>query len=372
MIEIESTSDCNARCPACSRTRFPETYDSKSIPLSDFKKIFNTPEMIQGKRFQFFGVLGDPILNPDCLEISEFLIENGGHVRLSTNGGYGSKNFWDKLGQLSHDTQKLMVTFSVDGHRQTNYIYRIGTKFDIIERNMDIFTKSGKRNVQGEWIYLLFDHNLKEIKKAEEHAGILGLKFAIKLSLRNISEVTKDDLIKFIPQNLLKTIPNVTYNQSGFIDSSLADLKEEIISKTNSKSYPANINPAIFDTITCRYYDEKRLFLAHNKTLWPCCFLWDSYFSRNIRKSGMPVNVFDEYESGFNSLEKHSIQKVLDHVWFSKDLKESWFPNHKNHIKKCVRSCAKFQSFRDKLIDIKVLNQILKDIDGKINPKNRY
>lgn len=347
-IEIESTSNCNAKCPGCFRTNNPDLYDINYISILDFKRIFPSKEFIENKRFQFFGVLGDHLLNPDCYEITKYLIDNDGSVRISTNGGYGSKNLWDKLGILSETSNRLLLTFSVDGYSSSNHLYRIGTNFDTILRNMEIYSNIGNRKVLGEWVYLLFDHNIHDIEKAANKSLELGLDFKIKYSLRNIA-TDWNVLIKNIPEKLRPV--NIKYDQEQYIDLELSKFNLELKEKINSKNYPSNIDTKLYDTISCRYYDEKRLFVAYNKTLWPCCFLWDSYLSRTKKNSTMPIDYFDHYQNGFNSLEKYSIQEILDHIWFSKDLKDSWFPNYTKHTKKCLKSCANNQSFRDKTVN---------------------
>ena len=46
--------------------------------------------------------------------------------------------WWKKFGKLP----KASVRFSVDGHRETNNLYRVGSKFDKILENMKIQIKN--------------------------------------------------------------------------------------------------------------------------------------------------------------------------------------------------------------------------------------
>ena len=176
-IELELSSDCNAACPGCARTQLDGTYEVKNITFKDVQRLFPSKEYIDGKQFKICGVLGDPIVNPECSDILTYLAENGGYCVVSTNGSYNTADWWIRLAQVSHATSKIKVHFCVDGHRETNHIYRVNTKFNVLERNMEAYSNAGGI---GDWIYIVFDHNEHELEIAKSHAQQLGFNFKVR------------------------------------------------------------------------------------------------------------------------------------------------------------------------------------------------
>ena len=67
-VELEITSDCNAACPGCARTLNKDKLEINSFSLTDLQRIFPTQDYT-GYEFKFCGVLGDPIVNPDFLDM---------------------------------------------------------------------------------------------------------------------------------------------------------------------------------------------------------------------------------------------------------------------------------------------------------------
>ena len=102
-VELEITSDCNAACPGCARTRPAKegTLEINHIGLDDLIRLF-PPGDYDGVEFKFCGVLGDPIVHPQCLEICEWLGSKGGNVIISTNGGYNTPEWWSKLAKVKN------------------------------------------------------------------------------------------------------------------------------------------------------------------------------------------------------------------------------------------------------------------------------
>ena len=59
-------------------------------------------------------MLGDPIVNPDCMEITKWLLAHGGRVHYSEcNGGRNSADWWYELGRMSgeHDKDPTVAHF---------------------------------------------------------------------------------------------------------------------------------------------------------------------------------------------------------------------------------------------------------------------
>lgn len=346
-IELEITSSCNAACPGCARTQNMDILNIQSFGLNDLKRIFPSKEYIQHKEFKFCGVLGDPIANKECYEMIEYLVSHNGHCQVSTNGGLLPTSWWAKLGKLSKDTNLVHVNFCVDGHKETNHIYRVNTIFEVIEKNMKAYSEA---QGVGSWIYIVFDHNERELSIAQNHAKQLGLKFATRTGMRNsyhnwIAEIRKKD----------KTREQIKITTTGSKEHSKKDLVKDLdkfISTYNKGMFMIPIvdkQKQIIDSITCKLFHENEIFIASDQTMWPCCFLWDSMF-KNKEKI---VEKLREYTKGWNSLKTHSIDEILQHPWFDRILSESWNPAHEKHLIRCIRTCAYNKAYQNEINYVK-------------------
>jgi MoaA/NifB/PqqE/SkfB family radical SAM enzyme len=340
-IELEITSNCNAACPGCARTQNSDILEINSFGLADLMRIFPEQRYIEGKEFKFCGVLGDPIANKECLEMVEYLALNGGYCQLSTNGGLQSTRWWSRLGALSKNTNLVDVHFCIDGHKETNHIYRVNTLFDVIERNMQAYADE---QGQASWIYIVFDHNEHELEIAREHATQLGFKFATRTGMRNsyhtwVAQIRKKD----------KTKEEVEITTTGSKEHSKKDqvleLEKFIASYNKNALFMMPTQETVLQTIKCKLIHQGEIFIASNQTMWPCCFLWDSMFKNkeNI------VEKLSEYNDGWNSLRTHSIDDILSHPWFDKILEESWNPTHNKHFVRCIRTCAYNQAYQNEI-----------------------
>lgn len=356
-IELEITSHCNAACPGCSRTRFPNLFKLNSISFDDIKRLFPDRRHIEDKRFKFCGVLGDPIVNPDCFAMVEYLTSNGGYCQLSTNAGYNNKDWWYNLGKLSAKTNKVDVVFAVDGHKETNHIYRVNTVFSVIERNMLAYSNGCGDTVSGTWMFIVFDHNEHELEIAKEHATKLGFKFATRTGIRN----SINDWIAKLPKKK-GTLEKVTITTTGdkehskknkvielqqFINtySKSTDTVPIIGKDTGSMKFDDETTNKILKSIVCKTIHEGEIFIASDLTMWPCCFLWQNYLGGqdNIRLK------LEEYGNDWNDLKIKSINDILNHPWFSNILEQSWNPTHSKHLEKCIRTCGNFKAYQNEI-----------------------
>lgn len=233
--EIEITSLCNAECHVCHRTKNPDNFELVSLTVDDIKRMFPNPDKIKDSHFLLCGAIGDPVANKQCYEITEYLATNGGWVELNSNAGLQTAAWWAKLGQLSNDTKRVNVWFCVDGHRQTNHIYRKNTDFDIIERNMQSYSDA---NGSGLWMMVLFDHNEHEVELCREHAARLNFKFSTRTGPTNhIPKVNvikrKDKVTKevSIQEVLLKATGNNVHSNLEKLDL----LKEYVSTRLNNE-----------------------------------------------------------------------------------------------------------------------------------------
>jgi MoaA/NifB/PqqE/SkfB family radical SAM enzyme len=379
-IELEITSNCNAACPGCARTLYSDLLTINTITFEDIKRIFPSKEYIENKQFKFCGVLGDPAFNPECLDMVKYLVSNGGFCQISTNGGIQSAKWWEELGRISLETKLLEVNFCIDGYRETNHIYRINTNFDVIERNMEAYSMGGLGFAQATWIYIVFDHNEYELEKAEEHARDLGFRFATRTGMRNsmggwVAQIKKknEELNKVITETKLITVSGDKEHENkdkvkelekfikGYTGISYESKRPIVVNNfVKVKKKREKVIPIIDDqqkqeilsSMQCKLIHEGEIFIASDLSVWPCCFLWDSYFKDedDIRDR------LKEYGEGWNSLLHNDLNKILDHEWFKYVLPQSWDPSHEKHFYRCIRTCS-FNKAYQNIIKIKEYNE---------------
>ena len=348
-IELEITSDCNAACPGCLRTQRLGQFSVESFTFEDLKRAFPTKEHINGKKFKFCGVLGDPALNVECVDMVDYLAHNGGWCQLSTNGGIQTKDWWHKLGEIGKDTGNVDVSFCVDGHKETNHIYRVNTNFSVIERNMQAYIAGGAGIATGTWIYIVFDHNEYELETAREHANQLGLKFATRTGMKNsysdwIAQIRKKDKDQrkiVIEERVITTTGKKEHTKVDQIKK-----LDAFIEEYTTKSYIDNDKKdAIINSIKCKWIHEGEIFISADLKVWPCCFLWAEYF----KNSDNIVKKLSSYGDTWNSLRHYSLEEILTHPWYKEVLALSWEPEHNQHLKRCVRTCALNKAYHNEI-----------------------
>lgn len=339
-IEVEITANCNASCPLCARTaaNMP-LQNNDEITFDEFKKIFPS-EVINGKLINFCGVLGDPIVHPELLEIIEYVIDSGAdRVQISTNAGYQTSEWWSKLGSMA--PKKIRVDFAVDGHKETNHIYRVNTKWNIVSRNMEAYCAAGGK---GSWIYIPFDHNEHEIELAREHATQLDLKFKIRQSGRNSLNT------KVVSERKTGTQVEITSGKKYNNDSRVNKIKQirAINSENDLSKDQLNQLLEFSKTIACKTFKEKHMYLGADKKIYPCCFLYDENKSK---RKNFQFTV-DGMDSDWNDATKYSIEEILQSKPFQ-ELTRRWDPRNPEYTKRCLNSCGDKGNYHNKKIEIK-------------------
>jgi molybdenum cofactor biosynthesis enzyme MoaA len=373
-IELEITSACNAACPGCSRTQYPDLLQIQSLTLLDIKRLFPTERYIKDKQFKFCGVLGDPASNPECIDMVEYLVGYGGYCQLSTNGGIQPANWWRRLGELSKITGLVDINFCIDGHKETNHIYRVNTVFDTIARNMRAYADGGEGQAKAAWVYIVFDHNEHEQYAAEAHARELGFRFAIRTGMRNslnswTAQIKKRDAVtkKLVTEpQVITTTGSKEHSKVAVVEKlgkfieSYTGLSQKVkaavpqVKPKEKKPMPAyipimddDLKQEVIASIKCKLIHEGEIFIASNQTMWPCCFLWDSAFKDS---SVDYINEkLAEYGGDWNSLTDKTIDEVLQHPWFDSILKDSWDPAHEKHLPRCIKTCAYNKAYQNEI-----------------------
>ena len=142
VINAEMTNWCNAGCPMCQRFDWDLNLvkgvtNTKHTTLKLIKEKIGPKIISQLKGFFSNGIVGDAIMNPECLEIFEYVKSKGTcDLTLHTNGGARNKEIWRDLAKIP-----VYVVFAIDGLEDTNHLYRVNSNFNRIIANVNTYIK---------------------------------------------------------------------------------------------------------------------------------------------------------------------------------------------------------------------------------------
>jgi len=333
-IHFEITNKCNSRCPGCARTLKGETHPYLADKLmqwdlEEIKKVLH-PDTIDDRLFTFGGVVDEPFMNTNIVDICHYIVENDGWIEIFTNGGANTKEAFSDLGKLSRESKgRLKINFSVDGTKDTNHLYRVNVIWDKVLENMTAYTKE---QGHGEWQYLVFDHNEKSIEEAKKIAKQLNIPFYLRQNVRNIkpwtSYITKKIDGKLVTEKFLVK----PTKKKEFEHPSLKEVKnwsEEIGTPEQELEKSKTIN--------CLFYHEREIFIDWSGLVWPCCWFATDYHMED-RKYMKKMR--EELGTTWNSVKHHSLEEILSHPYYKELLYKSWTDGEKFHNPDCFKKCG--------------------------------
>jgi len=172
-INLEFTDYCNAACPMCARfkwdgTLYKEKVNSNHNKLETLQKNIPIKIIKQLKRFYSVGTYGDPMINPECVEIYRWVRENNPDclLEMHSNGGARDTEFWKQIADLD-----VHVHFGIDGLEDTNHLYRKNVKWTKLISNVKSFIDHGGK---AHWKYLIFKHNQHQTEEAKQLSKKMG------------------------------------------------------------------------------------------------------------------------------------------------------------------------------------------------------
>ena len=251
-LHAEITNKCNAWCPACGRNNngygLKDGLKLTSISPNRFLEILDLlPNLTT---VQMCGTYGDPIASEFMQEIVDICVDKNLSIRIHTNGSLKTVQWWanlaSKLVLVNHT-----VIFGLDGLEDTHSIYRQGTNFNKIIDNARSFIDNGGN---AEWQFLLFKHNVHQVKDCMRLSQKIGFKkFTAKKSIR-------------IPKP-------VKHFQTGEIYEIEPDGKFSEVHNKNEKVLTAS---------DCMHLSYPSIYLNADGSLTPCCYLTDVDYKTNM------------------------------------------------------------------------------------------
>lgn len=324
-INAELSNYCNAACPMCAR------YDWGIELVKGKTNNSNTSlELIQNKvgidiisrlkNFYSCGTYGDGAINPECLEIFEYIRKNNKNVSLTlhSNGGARNKEFWQELAKLGVD-----VVFAIDGLENTNHLYRRNVSWIKLIENVRSYIKNGGI---ASWSMLIFKHNQNQINEARDFAKTLGFKnFSTRFSGR-WSDFDSSGAYRDI--NKLKV--GDYYIEKPEAQPTKVSTIEDVI-KFDRKILTDDFKTKKIICASCSN-GINEIYLMANGYVSPCCYIGDldQHEPKNIIKDFKKVN-----------LNYTSLKEILESDFF-KELENGIAGKEDSYrLQSCYHTCGR-------------------------------
>jgi len=302
VINVELTNYCNAACPMCARFKsdgslYKEKVNSVHTSLSLIKQKIPIEVIKQLKRFYSVGTYGDPLMNPECFQIYEWIkIHNENcNLEMHSNGGGRSTDFWKALGTL-----KMEVVFGLDGLADTNHLYRRNVHWDKVMENVKAFISAGGK---AHWKYIVFKHNEQQIEEAEklsESLGFYSFNFQYSDRWKDSNWVTGEinDISK-------KKVDDY------FIEKPTAQLKDKKYNERTVWKVEGTQTFNLNTKIVCQVFSNNisEIYIRANGYVQPCCMLGDL----DVHESKQIIEDIDSV-----NLNKRTLKEILEGDYFKK------------------------------------------------------
>lgn len=306
-VHLEISTLCNAACAWCPRTfwgypfngGYPELY----LSLSDAKKIFQTDFLAQLQSIRVNGNFGDIVMNPEGVDIIEYLVQMNPDMRItiSTNGGARDRDFWQRLART-----RAQIIFALDGLSDTHHLYRQNTLWTTVIKNAKTFIDHGGSAV---WQMIRFKHNEHQIDQCRQLSQTLGfVEFYVRSDGRNTAPVfdRHGNLTHVLGDYQGEREFKVLFYQKQTDDVLLDDI---IVDRTPKKK------------IRCQTQELGSIYIAANGDVSPCC--WTGFYPRTYGQ-GQYHQAANAQLAGLmsrNNALEHSVKECIE--WF-RELEQSW------------------------------------------------
>jgi organic radical activating enzyme len=231
-LTLSLTTKCNGQCTYCERVR---SWTPKNVQMS-LDVIRKLPKC---SYISLTGAAGDAIFHDNLFEVIKILrLKNPlVHIRFTTNGSIGSRQWWEQLAELLG--KQSVVGFAIDSlDRKCPYRKLIVT--DQMTRMK--WYKNVTDNIY--WQFIEFDHNKHQIAKARKLAERMDIYF-------------------FLKQNRIgEKIPEVE---------------------------------------RCQCFDDNCYYISEDSRVHPCCYFATNFtFNHQLTKEGINKEIFEAYQTSNN------------------------------------------------------------------------
>jgi hypothetical protein len=268
------------------------------LDLDTIKERFQKEMFPNIKIINFCGSVDEPCSHPQFHEIIKHFADWNCHINIATNGSLRTTKWWTELADILPSNHK--VVWGIDGSDELSEVYREGSSFKKVEQNYRAFIAAGGK---ANWQFISFEHNEHQLEEAREKAKQEGFK-----EFKTIISHRKD---------------------TGGVKHKKVETQES-------------------NCISCKYANQKRIFVNHMGNVIPCCHLnakmLEYPVSRKHKDKFEDILEQQDYMSDINLTNVSVDQAINGKVWT--DIKESWTSD--NRIPRCEQVCK--ENKRDKFI----------------------
>ncbi len=294
-INAELSNYCNAACPMCARFDHKQNLikaltNNSHTTLDDIKIRVGERVIKNLGTFRSCGNVGDGSMNPECLDIYEFVrkINKKTSLEMNTNGGARNPIFFKEMAKLGVD-----MTFSIDGLKHTNHLYRRNVNWDKLMANVEAFISAGGRAY---WDYLIFKHNQHQVVEAEDMSKKMGFAGFQRKSTTRWDDFDSDG--NWIQRNKISI-------DGRWLEKPTKELQEKYANEQDQKHKEVQRK-----RINCNsfYNGNVEIFIHANGNISPCCWLGDL----SIHES---KNIIDDYK--YVNIRHSSLEEILEGNYFN-------------------------------------------------------
>ena len=251
-LHVEASTHCNARCPGCPRSirgYSPKDFlKPRHLDPDTFTKVREKYDSLRSVNFN--GNLGDPMMNPEIVELIQIADCN---VDVTTNGSIGNRKTFEQMAGLG-----VHVNFSIDGLRDTNHLYRQDVEWNKIVQRIKWFMGAGG---EATWKWVPFRHNHHQLEETKQFAKSMGIShFYIDDQARNyFPALDKQGKVShwILPHNT-NDQPKPEYEPSKEIRMMQEDARFDPVESVKQ--------------ITCEHLRDKSVYVSADGFESPCCY----------------------------------------------------------------------------------------------------
>ncbi len=199
LLMVEPGTACQLKCPHCPTGRGELTRATGRLTLEKFCSFWDTiqpaPIILQ------LWNQGEPFTNRETPDIIRHAASTGTKVKLSTNVELLANPL---LAERVVHSGLYELILSLDGTTQETHVaYRAGGKFEKVRQGVQNVVEAKKRlGVQYPiitWQFILFRHNLREIKRAKQLAAEWGCE-RIVFKTAQLEDLRREEGFRWLPR----------------------------------------------------------------------------------------------------------------------------------------------------------------------------
>lgn len=311
-LQAEITSDCNAACPQCPRNVFGGR-TLPNLPITRWR-VKNLPQMFRNSFVEqlemvyFCGTYGDPMMNPDVLEIVHWFRSRNPNLQIGihTNGGVGRIEDYKAMAKTVD-----FISFGLDGLSDTNHLYRRRVRWDRAMNRARAYIECGGRAI---WDFIVFEHNQHQVESAKTFAYTMGFK---KFNVKRTSRFLNRRHEPMAYQSVLDRNGQEEYriyppSRPEYLNTEIRSVDREEL----------RITP-----IVCNAQRIKEVYVAADGMVFPCGWLHDRLYGPEVESTEDHVRMKQMLAQIGGTLQANCLHRSLEEIvsgdWF-RLIEQSW------------------------------------------------